>query len=327
MALPAAASVVSSGLGSYPTVYYDRKAIAALEKTLFLYPACDQKSMPDRSGVAMQIFDYSAMSANTTPATEGTPGAGQTLTQNTRTLNLSQYVDYLSFSDKVVLTAISDTVAEGAERLAYRGALTVDNLIAEEADAACNTYTTGQIDVNDGTYFTASLSRRAAQSLHAYDHPTKANGKYFGVIHSLQAFDLINDTNAGGFIDLMKYTENNADKLQQGVSSNFVGTIGGVEWHQSNAVKSYANWQSSANTAYGALVIAKDALFVSSLGKTQLGQKNFSVKTSKFPAGSVSTDPAGQIAAAASYNFFFGVVRRPGTVMGIRRIRCESSIS
>jgi hypothetical protein len=44
------------------------------------------------------------------------------LTQNTRTINLSQFVDYVSFSDKVVLTAISDTVTEGSERLAYRGA-------------------------------------------------------------------------------------------------------------------------------------------------------------------------------------------------------------
>jgi hypothetical protein len=66
MALPTAASVVSAGLGSYPTVYYDRKAVAALEKSLFLYQGCDQKPMPDKSGVAMQIFDYSAMSANTT---------------------------------------------------------------------------------------------------------------------------------------------------------------------------------------------------------------------------------------------------------------------
>lgn len=330
MALPAAASVVSSGLGAYPTIFYDRAAIAALEASLRLYEGCEQKTMPDKSGVAMQIFDYSAMTSNLTPATEGTPGAGQTLTQNVRTINLSQFVDYCSFSDKVVLTAISDTVKEGSERLAYRGALTVDNIINNTVDSTVNG-TTATIDVNDGSFMTAALSRRVAQSLQSQNHPTKANGKYFGVIHSLATFDLINDSSAGGFIDLMKYTEKNADILQRGVSgsglnSAFVGNVGGVEWYQSNALNTFAAWQSTAKIAYSALVFAKNGIYVSSLGKTSLGQKNFSVKVSKFPAGTVSSDPTGQIAAAASYNFFFGAINRPGALPGVRRIRVESSI-
>jgi len=93
MALPTAASVVSSGLAGYPTVYYDRVALDTLQSNLFMYPACDLKVMPDMSGVAMKIFNYTAMSANTTPATEGTPGAGQSLTQNQATINLSNYVN------------------------------------------------------------------------------------------------------------------------------------------------------------------------------------------------------------------------------------------
>jgi N4-gp56 family major capsid protein len=311
-------------LGSYPTVFYDRKAIAALEKTLFLYPGCDTKQMPDRSGVAMQIFDYSAMTANVTPATEGTPGSGQALTQNVRTLNLSQFVDYVSFSDKVVLTAISDTVTEGSERLAYRGALTVDNLINAEIDSTANGTSAAQIDVNDGSFMTAALSRRAAQSLQSVDVKPKDGGLYYGVIHSLAAFDLINDGTAGGFIDMHKY--NDSKTLEMGVQNNFIGNIGGVAWSQSNALTTFNAWQSSANIAYSGLVIGKDAIFTSSLGKTKLGQKNFGVKVSKFSAGDNSLDPAGVIAAAASYNFFFGVSRRPGAIPGVRRIRVESTI-
>ena len=330
MSLPAAASVVASGLGAYPTIAYDRKAIEALEASLRLYEGCELKTMPDRSGVALQIFDYSAMTSNLTAATEGTPGAGQTLTQNVRTINLSQFVDYVSFSDKVVLTGISDTVVEGSQRLAYRGALTVDNIINNTVDATVNG-TTSTIDVADGSYMTAALSRRAAQSLQSKNHMTKSNGKYYGVIHALATFDFINDSGAGGFIDLMKYTASNASILQDGVKgsgkdSAFVGNVGGVAWYQSNALNTFAAWASSANIAYEALVFAKDGMFASSLGKTQLGQKNFSVKVSKFPAGTVSSDPAGQIAAAAAYNFFFGVVNRPGSLPGVRRIRVESSI-
>lgn len=326
MSLPTAASVVSTGLGAYPTVFYDRVALDTLRSNLFLYPACDLKQMPDKSGVAMQIFDYTALAANTTAATEGTPGAGQALTQNTKTITLSNYVDYVSFSHKVVLTAISDTVAEGAKELAYRGALSVDTVIATTLDTAANSDSATRIEISDGSYMSAAKSRQAAMSLRSVNVKTKDNGKFFGVIGSLQAFDLINDSGAGGFIDLMKYTEANAQKLQSGVpSNNFIGEVGGVEWYESNALPTETNWQSSAHNAYHAYVIGKNAVIASSLGKTQLGQKNFSVKVSKFDQP-IALDPANMIAAAASYNFFFGVSVRTGSTNGFRRIRSESSI-
>jgi hypothetical protein len=56
MSLPAAASVVTSGLAGYPTVYYDRVAVDTLRSNLFLYPGLELRQMPDRSGVAMQLF-------------------------------------------------------------------------------------------------------------------------------------------------------------------------------------------------------------------------------------------------------------------------------
>jgi hypothetical protein len=56
-----------------------------------MYPACELKTMPDMNGVAMQVFNYTKLAANTTPVTEGTPQAGQTLTQRTGTITLSNY--------------------------------------------------------------------------------------------------------------------------------------------------------------------------------------------------------------------------------------------
>ncbi len=320
------ASVVSSGLGAYPTVYYDRKATDFLFSNLYLYPALDKKNMPNMSGVAMQIFNYTALAANTTAATEGTPGNGITLTQNTATINLSQYVDYISYSDKVDMTAISDTVTDGAEQLAYRGALSVDTVIREAVDVNANTTSAARIDKNDGTYLTASVVRNAAMSIRSANGKPKDNGLFYGVTHSLTAFDLINDSAAGGWIDLMKYTDGNAPKLQEGIRANRIGVVGGVEIFESNNVKSYANWQSSSHTAYATYVFGKGAFWCSSLGKTDLGQKNFSVKTSRFKTDTVA-DPASVVSAANSYNFFFGLVARPDGIPTYRRIRCESSLS
>lgn len=327
MSLATAASVVSSGLAAYPTIFYDRVALDTLMSNLFLYQACENRQMPDRSGIAMQLFDYTAFGANTTPATEGTPSTGQALTQNIRTLTLAQYVDYVSFSDKVVLTAISDTVAEGASELAYRGALSVDTVISTAVDTAANSDSATRIEVNDGSYMTAAISRKAVWQLRSSNIKTKANGLYFGVIPSLLAYDLVNDNSAGGALDLQKYADSLASEnpALAGIKQNRIGNIGGVEFYESNSLPTEANWQSSAHNGYHCYVFGLNSFIQSSLGKTQLGQKNFSVKVSKFDQP-IALDPANQIAAAAAYNFFYGVTKRTGGTNGFRRIRSESSI-
>lgn len=325
------ASVVSSGLLAYPTVYYDRKALDTLRNHLHIYEALDKKPMPNMAGVVMQIFNYTAFAANTSAQTEGTPGNGQALTQNTGSITLSQYSDYISYSDKSVLTAISDIVAEGSSELGYRGALSVDTVARESVDGAANGSSSARIDKNDGTYLTASVIRNAVFSLRSANIKTKDNGKFYTITHSLTAFDLVNDSTAGGFIDLLKYTSNNADKLQEGVTggwngANKIGEISGAEIYESNNMKSYANWQSSTHTAYMTLVVGKNAFVQSSLGKTELGEKNFSVRTTKNPPVT-AVDPQGLIKAFSAYNFFYGLTQRPDSTPGFRRIRCESSLS
>lgn len=324
MSLPSAASVLISGLSASATIYYDRVALETLRSNLFLYPACELKTMPNMSGTVMQVFDYSAMAANVTNPSEGTPGAGQTLTQNTRNLTLAQYVDYVSFSDKVVLTGISDTVAEGAAELAYRGALSVDTVISTAVDTAANSDSATRIEINDGSYMTAAKSRQAAHGLRSVNVKPKDNGFFFGVINSLQAFDLVNDSNAGGFQDFMRYADPKA--IQSGIKAdNRVATIGGVEWYESNSLPTETNWQSSSHIGYHAYVFGKNAFIASSLGKTSLNQKNFGVDVKRWDNGN-SIDPASVIRATASYNFWFGVTKRTGSTNGFRRIRSESSI-
>jgi len=330
MALPTAASVISSGLAGYPTVYYNRTAEDTLQSNLFFYPSCDLRVMPDMSGVAMQIFNYLKMGANTTAVTEGTPAAGQTLTQQVKTINLANFADYVSFSNKVVLTAISDTVAEGSALLGYRGALSVDNITVAAYDTAANGDAVANIAVNDGSYMTAALARKGAWQLRSKDVKPKANGLFFGICNSLNAYDLVNDASAGGFTDLQKYNDATASNnpALAGIKGQRIGNIGGVEFYESNAVTSSANWQGSGHIAYNTYVIGHQAMYASSLGKTNLNQKNFSVTVRRYDQGN-SIDVAGLIAAAAFYNFFYGVVTTPdtsATINHFRRFQVESSI-
>jgi N4-gp56 family major capsid protein len=299
---------------------------------LFFYSSTDLKVMPDMSGVAMQLFGYTAMVANTVPATEGTPGVGQTVTQVPAVLNLANYVDYISYSNKVKLTAISDTVAEGSALLAFRGAYSVDTVIQNAYIAAANATPADYIKVADGFYMTASLSRQAVWKLRAFDVKPKANGLFFGIIHSLNAYDLVNDATAAGFTDLQKYTESLApdNPALAGIRGARVGNVGGCEFFESNAVTVTPGYAGSPpKNGYNVYVIGHQASISSSLGKTNLSQKNFTVVTRNFPIGSNSLDPGGLIAAASIYNFFFGCIIAPQTVVGtdkFRIIQVESSI-
>jgi len=327
MALPTVASVLS-GIASYPTVYYDRKAVKFLRNNLHLYDCIETKPMPDKSGVAMQIFGYTKMAANTTAATDGTPQTGgQTLAASTGTITLAQYVDYVTYSDKVILTGISPVVEEGSELLAYRGALTVDVLISAAVDTASAAASTAtQIDIADGSYMTAAIARKAAFKLRADDvKPKSDTGLFRGVMSALLAFDLVNDANAGGYQDAYRFIDPKTLQTGVEVTSQRIAVMGGAEWFESNSLPVVANFQSAAINGYRAYLFGQDAFFGASLGKTQLGQKNFSVATKMYD-GTNSLDPGGVIRAASVYNFYFGVSKRPQGVNAFKRITCESSI-
>src|SRR4051812_20020374 len=121
MSLATVASVVSTGLNSFPTLYWEKVGLDTLTANLFLYEAIEKRTMPNKSGLVMRLYDFSAMSANTTAATEGTPSTGQALTDNTRDVTLSQYVDYISVSDVADKTHIIDLMGEASGLLGYRG--------------------------------------------------------------------------------------------------------------------------------------------------------------------------------------------------------------
>lgn len=325
MALPTVASVTSS-LASYPSVYYDRKAVPELRSNLHLYECIEEKQMPLRAGVAMQIFGYTKLAANTTAATDGTPqSAGVALTASTGTITQSQYVDYVSYSDKIILTGISPVVEEGSKLLAYRGALTVDTVISTTVDAAVTADSTTKIDVAHSSFMTASIARKAAMQLRSLDVRPKSSGLFRGVISSLLVFDMVNDANAGGFQDVFRYIDPKA--LQNNVDANTqrVAVVGNVEWFESNSLPTVANFASTGVNGYRAYVFGQDAFFQSNLMKGDLGQRNFRVAQKRFDAGN-SLDPAAVIRAASVYSFYYGLAKRPQGVNAFRRITSESSI-
>lgn len=324
---PASVVTSTSGLNHLAQVYYDRLAVDNLKAHLVYYQTCERRRLPEKSGKTIQFFSYNLFSANTTPGTEGTVGAGQNPTTTTIQTSIQQFFDYMSFSDVLVETAIDPIVENSAREFGYRAALTNDSLTIAGYENAVASDASTVIDLGSAVYMSASVARHAVMSLRGRNVRPKPNGLFAGVIHPFVAFDLLNDNTAGGYIDTRKYTESGESELMRGIQGYRVATYAGVEFLETTTVPTYTDYISS-NTGYATYIIGMDALFSISLGATETpGEKNFRLITRNWANDPSVADPAGVIGASVAYNFKQAFAQRPGTTMAFRRIRSEASIS
>lgn len=317
---------VTTSIGNYPTVFYDKVAVANFKANLPFYAATDRRQMPMRAGKVVQVFSYNLLAANTTPGTEGTVGTGITPAASTTQITLNQYFDFESFSDFLVDTTIDDVVSNQAAELGYRAALTINNLTSTAFETAVGSDASAAINLGDNEFMNAAVARQMVMSLRGKDVRPKDDGMFAGIIHPFVAFDLIADNSAGGVIDVLKYTDNGADQLQRGIQGFRVIQLAGINFIETTTVPTYTNFPSSGKTGYATYVVGKDAIISVALDKTQIpGEKNFRLEINNWRPS--SADPAGVVGASVAYNMRYGVAQRPGSVMALRRVKSEASIS
>ena len=321
-------SVNTGNLKAYPQIAYDKLVVENWKANTPALDLCDLRSMPKRAGRTNQYFGYIPFGPSTTKAAEGQTGAGLPLNQVTAQTYLDQYVDYISYSDVAESTFISPIVAEGAKELAYRGALTVNTICTTAFDAATTQDSKTIIDLADNEFLASAIVRRCEFSLEALNVPRRADGMYGCMLSPLMAFDLMQDSTAGGITDTLKRFPQGADMLQSGSKSYNVVDWAGIRLVRTTTVPTYANFPSSGKTGYAMYVVGKEAFIASSLYNEKLPRdKNFQVLVSYFQTATPD-NPALQVSAAVAFNFLFGVAARPNTnsAMGFRRVRGEVSI-
>lgn len=330
MALPTAASVVTSGLGGQPSVYFNKVAISTLFSNLFCFQSTEQRPMPRQAGLVNQLFMVEPLAGLTTAGTEGDlNGTGQSLTEDTKQITVSNFTDFVTISNVAQDTHLVEPLELAIKSMAYRGALGVDTIISTAYDSAANSSSAARLEIADGSYVTSAVASQAASQLENNNVRPKESGFFMGLLHTNHKYDLVNsNANNGGFADLMKYSDGLASKNPALVGikpSGYVGVVGGVEWYASAALPSETNWQSSSHSAYHSYVVGFEAAIASSLGQAKFNQKNFQVFAKKYMPGDSSYDPAGRIAASAAINYYFGVATAPGTTPRFVRIRAEGS--
>jgi N4-gp56 family major capsid protein len=305
-------------------VYYQRTAIENLKANLCTYRVMQREPIPQRNGKTMQFYVNSILAGNTTSISEGTTGAPISNASTKNTVSLSQYGDWMSFSDFVEETAISRIINEHAVELGYRAARSVDTLNYTQFDTTSTSIAASRIDLIDNEYLTSAQAKRGFYSLAAANVKTKSGGLLDGIMHPLVAFDFMSDNTAGSALEILKW--NDYSKLKTQMQNFFVIQLDGIRWVASTQVPTSSNYPSSGKTGYHSYIFGQDAFFCAELAGTSVPkERNFVAGVDRQKRD--SSNPMGLIAATAFYNFKYATYVAPDSVARHRRYRSEASIT
>lgn len=322
---PASVITTTASLTHLQDTFWDKVAVENLKANLPFQTATQRRRLPERSGKTIQLFSYDTLAENTTPGSEGTVGSGLAPTTVIRSATVNQYFDFMSFSDLLLETALDPIVENSAAELGYRAAQTVNVLTRTEFETA-GAATGGRIDLANSEFFSAAVARQAAMDLRSDNVRPMSGGMFVGLIHPFVAFDLINDNTAGGVIDILKHFEAGARELQRGIQGFRILDVAGIRFIETTTVGSTADFPASGDTGYHTYVVGQDAIFTVSLGNTDVSsERNFKLLVNRW-SPSVA-DPAGVVGSSIAYNFKYTALRAPGTVVRLRQVRAEASIS
>jgi len=318
------------------TTHYNRNFIENLKAKTTKLRLCTRFPMPMNAGQIFRNFMIQPLTANTTQQSEGTVGSGISVTINFQDYLLGQWADFLNISDKASVTSISDDLMNYEREMAYRLALTVDDLVMAYFDylRTLDSKTSNQ-DVTTGNYqLTKQQIEQGPFSLAGQNVPVMDKGYYCGSIHPFFVGDVMAlDNSNNSIVDILKHTPEGMMKLEElpdGPEGDEVKYIElfGCRWMMSTNQTQTASFQGSANTAIRTYLAGKDAVVAIKLNRPDRtdvddGQyKNMKLWRGEYKPGNAA-DPAGVIGAGTSYNAILAFGVPPDTTS---RARCFDAV-
>lgn len=287
--------------------HYQTKALDTLQKKFVFMDVLKMDDMPKQSGNTVQWYRFRELGTNTTAvgaAAEGAVGTGLALNSDVITATLSQYMDFVTLSDRVILTSIDDggIVQNATERMSYRAAYTVDTITRNEIDSISAADRSSALL---GTYLSSGDIRLSHAYLQGNDvrpmQSGSAKGYFCGIIHPYIVFDVVNDPAANGVVDVRKYTEGNPfEKVEdRGQAFTFNGIMFKVSTNVYTAASNYRTYIFGDGGIGGSQLAAKGPTKV-----TDPKNQRFRLNVVGNLEPSIA-NPTGSIGGFVSYNFFY----------------------
>lgn len=287
----------TSTLSNVVKTYYDR----LLLENLYPNYLHGQFGDPGRvitlpSGVStVEWRRWAALSAATTPLTEGTTPAGSNHTVTLVTQNTAQYGDFVTYSDVLDMQSIDPFVERTVIAQGYQAAETLDQITRNVLVAGTNIQYAGAVGARGSVASSNKLSvsevKKAVKTLEAANVP-RINGSYICIAHPYALHDLMADAE---FILTSQY--NGAQALYAGE----VGSYYGVRFLRTTNAKVFSAAGSGSIDVYASLMFGQHwfgtVKYMDMTGgqKVPTAQGNFMVEMFMKPLGSSgSADPLNQ---------------------------------
>lgn len=321
------------------TTHYNKNFIENLKARTVHLRLCTRFPMPAHAGQVFRNFLIQPLTANTTQTTEGTVGSGISVTVNYQDYQLGQWADFLNISDKAFITSISDDLVNYEREMAYRLALTIDDLVMAYFDylRTLDSKTANQ-DVLTGNYqLTKQQIEQVPFSMEGQNILPMDKGYYCGKIHPFFIGDLMAlDNSNNSVVDILKHTPEGLMKLEElpdGPEGDEVKYIElcGCRWMRStNCTTSTTSPVAVASglTSVRTYIAGKDAMVAIKLDRPDRtdiddgNARNMRLWRGEYKPGNVA-DPAGVVGAGTSYNAILAFGVPPDTTS---RARCFDAV-
>jgi len=250
---------VSAGVNNF----YDRVMLKAVRPLLVHLRYAQVKDLPRGNSAVIKFRRYSLLSANTTALTEGVTPSGTQLSVTDITATVSQYGDYITLTDFLVLTTLDPVLTETADLLGQQAGNSLDQLCRDVIVAGttvqyASTATT-TATVTAAMKLTRDEIRQSVRTLQGNDaakltrmvnpstgfNTSPINASYIGIISHNTLYDLKNET---GFTKIEEYAS------QSNVMDGEVGAMDDVRF----VMTSNASTVSSTVTVHRTMILARD---------------------------------------------------------------------
>lgn len=231
-------TTLSPGLSAENKTFYDKTLLVEAQANLVHDQFAQKRPIPKKGGKKIEFRKFASLPKALTPLTEGVTPDGKSLTVTAIEAEVSQYGDYVTYSDMLDLTAIDPVVTEGVKAIGNQAGLTLDTVTRNVLQTGTNVFycpkgdgteVTSREALDNTCRLTAKVVKKVAAFLKKVNAP-KINGDYVAIIHPFVAYDLQNDKE---WIEAHKYA------TPENIYEGELGKIGGVRFVESSEAKVY----------------------------------------------------------------------------------------
>lgn len=243
-----------SGLSPSMQTYYDKRLLGRLLPNLVHLQFGQKRPIPKNGGKTVDFRRMSGLAAATTPLTEGVTPSGNTITMTNITATISQYGDFVEYSDLVDMTAIDPILDELSDVLAEQSANTLDiigrDILVSGTSVQYANGRVSRVTVAAGDNLTVSEVRKAKRTLKRNNAKPIEGGDYVAIVEPGTTYDLQSDS---------KWEEPNKYAGSDKIFSGELGRLYGVRFIESSNAKKFPGTGAAGVDVYATLVLGKDA--------------------------------------------------------------------